>query len=302
MKKLLLLILIILVGAISFLIYAKFLEPNRLVISRAELFLPNWNDDLNGFKIGLISDIHIGTGNIDLKKLDKIVEKMNSQNPDLIILLGDFDAKYIKLSKIPQKDISQSLAKLKAPYGVISILGNHDYNPPEIVKNILQNANIKILENTNTFIYPENKKIQIIGFKDMWHYKLNPEKIIRNNCSNIPTIILSHNPDIFPKIPPCTTLTLSGHTHGGEIYVPIFGAPFIPSKFNLKYRKNYVVENNKHLYVSGGIGTLSGFRTFNPPEIVILTLNQQTKKNKITNTPIKKNFFKNHFKVPAIIK
>ena len=144
MKKLLLLILIILVGAISFLIYAKFLEPNRLVISRAELFLPNWNDDLNGFKIGLISDIHIGTGNIDLKKLDKIVEKMNSQNPDLIILLGDFDAKYIKLSKIPQKDISQSLAKLKAPYGVISILGNHDYNPPEIVKNILQNANIKI--------------------------------------------------------------------------------------------------------------------------------------------------------------
>ena len=75
MKKLLLLILIILVGAISFLIYAKFLEPNRLVISRAELFLPNWNDDLNGFKIGLISDIHIGTGNIDLKKLDKIVEK-----------------------------------------------------------------------------------------------------------------------------------------------------------------------------------------------------------------------------------
>ena len=158
MKKLLLLILIILDGAISFLIYAKFLEPNRLVISRAELFLPNWNDDLNGFKIGLISDIHIGTGNIDLKKLDKIVEKMNSQNPDLIILLGDFDAKYIKLSKIPQKDISQSLAKLKAPYGVISILGNHDYNPPEIVKNILQNANIKILEDTNTFIYPENKK------------------------------------------------------------------------------------------------------------------------------------------------
>lgn len=65
MKKLLLLILIILVGAISFLIYAKFLEPNRLVINRAELFLPNWNDDLNGFKIGLISDIHIGTGNID---------------------------------------------------------------------------------------------------------------------------------------------------------------------------------------------------------------------------------------------
>ncbi len=292
------LILLVLTGLVFF--YAGYIEPNRFVVARQTLFLPNWNENLNGFKIAVISDIHIGTGSIDLKKLNRIVQKTNTQNPDLILLLGDFDAKYIQLSGISVNQISEVLKHFKSKYGVIAILGNHDYKPEGIVKNILKNAQIPVLENESIFIYPDRQKIKVIGFKDLWHYKLNPEKVIGH--IETPSIVLVHNPDIFPQIPDSISLTLSGHTHGGEIYLPFIGAPFIPSKFNAKYRKGYVVENNKHLYVTGGIGTLSGFRTFNPPEIVILTINKQTERNKIVNTPVKKNYLKNCFVVPQSLK
>ena len=137
MKKILKFVLILLVIASLGFCYAKYFEPDRLVIKKQTLFLPNWSQTLNGFKIAVISDIHIGTGNINIKKLEQIVNKTNSQNPDLIVLLGDFDAKYIQISGIPVNQISETLKHFKAKYGVISILGNHDYRPPDIVKNIL---------------------------------------------------------------------------------------------------------------------------------------------------------------------
>jgi len=110
----------------------------------------------------------------------------------------------------------------------------------------------------------------------------------------VQTIVLSHNPDIFPQIPNNISLTLSGHTHGGEIYIPVLGSPTVPSVFNQRYRKGYVVENNKNLYVSGGVGTLSRIRFCNSPEISILKLYAQDNKHKILNTKPKSGFTKNY--------
>ena len=265
---------IITIFFISLIIYAGFIEPNRLVIRQENLFLPYWQ--MQNFKIGVISDIHIGTKFVDLKKLGKVVNAVNSQNPDLIVFLGDLEGRYIAKSK--SDEVTDILKQLKAKNGVIAILGNHDFYPPSTVKNILKNANIPALENESITISPQ---LQVVGLKDMWHYKFNPDDVIGK-----------------PQITPDVSLTLSGHTHGGEVYFPFLGAPFVPSKYNQKYRKGYIVENNKHLYVTSGIATLSKFRLFNPPEIVILTLNKQDKNNITTNTPVKQGYIKNHFKVP----
>lgn len=277
-----LLIIFLLTGFIYF--DSKYIEPHLLITKRKTLNVPNWDKELNGFKIGIISDIHIGTGCIDNNKLKKIVKKINREHPDIIVILGDFDAKYIEKSQIPKTGIVNSLNKLDAEYGVLAILGNHDYEPPYVVKDILKQTNITLLENQSTYIKTKHNKIRFVGLKDLWHYKTDPKKIIGTNITDTPIIVLTHNPDYFPQIPDNVSLTLSGHTHGGEIYFPIIGSPTVPSEYGQNYNKGYVVENNKHLFITSGIGTLSRYRLFNPPEVVILTINKQTKYNKIINT------------------
>jgi len=114
------------------------------------------------------------------------------------------------------------------------------------------------------------KRFDIYGIKDIWNYKVEPSEVLEK--IQYPTLFLSHNPDIFPKVPKEISLTLSGHTHGGEISLPLLGAPLIPSIYAHKYAKGHIIENNKHLYVTSGIATTSGFRTFNSPEIIVLNL------------------------------
>lgn len=290
MKKFIIFLLI----GFTIILYMTAIEPSRLVLRTESVFLPNWNKNLNGFKVGVISDMHIGYGKTDLKKVERIVILMNAQRPDLIVLLGDFDAQGISDSKIAPASISSSLKKLKAPYGVIAILGNHDYEPAGIVKKILLDSHITVLENESKYIYPKKQKVRIVGLKDLWHFHPDPATIIGKSDKNIPTIVLEHNPDLFAQMPALVSLTLSGHTHGGEITLPFFGSPTVPSEFGQRYRKGYIVENNKHLFVTSGIGTLSGARFFNAPEIIILKLHPQTPKKKITNTKANKGFKLNY--------
>ena len=293
MKKLFAILFIAFLSVIF--VYTKFIEPEKLIVKHQTLYLPNWNNKLDGLKIAVLSDLHIYYGTTNIRKLNRIVELTNEQKPDIIFLLGDYEAKTIAKTEQRQKDAVEALKLLYAPFGVISVLGNHDYYPEGTVKELLQKADIKVLENKNTYIYFSGQEIKVTGLKDLWHCQgLDPKEIIGTTRKNTPIIVLAHNPDSFPEVPQNTSLTLSGHTHGGEVYLPIFGAPMVPSKYAQRYRKGYIVENNKHLYVTSGIGTLSGFRLFNPPEIVILTLQSQTQNNKITNTKSLTGFHRNY--------
>lgn len=277
MKKLFLIITIF----TAIIIDMTIIEPNMLVTKYEKLYLPNWSENLDGYKIGVVSDLHIGTHFVNLNKLKNIVHIINDNNPDLVVLLGDLDGVSISNSGYKNEDISKILSEFKGKNGVISIMGNHDYEPQNIVKDILKQSNIKLLENDEIIITKDNGALRIYGMKDLWHYKSNPKFLIKQK-QNMPTIVLSHNPDLFNNMPEFVSLTLSGHTHGGEIFFPFFGSPCVPSKFGQRYRKGYIIENGKHLYVSGGIASLSRMRLLNPPEISILTLYQEQSKQKDT--------------------
>ncbi|MBR1753408.1 metallophosphoesterase [bacterium] len=264
-KKIFIFLLILLVLA---LIDMTVIEPNLLVLKQENLFLPFWNKKFDGYKIGIVSDLHVGTHFVDLKKLRKVVDKINSQSPDLIVLLGDLDARAVYYSGYDPKEIAAILSDFKARNGVYAILGNHDYEPDKIIKEIYSLANISVLENEEVYI---NKNLRVYGFKDLWHYLSNPSQNIKK-INGVSTLVLSHNPDLFSIMPEFADITLSGHTHGGEVYIPFLGAPFIPSEFGQLYRKGHVVENGRHLYISGGVASLSRLRFFNPPEISILKL------------------------------
>lgn len=269
-----------------------FIEPNILLTKSQKLEIPHWNKDLDGFKIALITDIHLGTKFVDLKKLARIVKIVNSKNPDLIVICGDLDAKSISKEKYSTTQIANILKNLKSKHGVIAVMGNHDYVPPSVVKNIYQKSNIILLENEDYYFSHNAKTLRIVGFKDLWYFKSNPIQVVGMKDKTTPTVVLTHNPDYFPQMPNFVSLTLSGHTHGGEIVLPFIGSFFIPSEYGQRYRNGYIIENNKHLFVSRGVATLSGGRFLDPPEINILTLYSQKeipKNTKVING-IKSNY------------
>ncbi|MCD7740526.1 MAG: metallophosphoesterase, partial [Candidatus Gastranaerophilales bacterium] len=267
-------------------LYAVFIEPNMLIVKHQKLYLPYWRQEHNGLKIALLSDFHIG-GCINLKKLAKIVNKTNKENPDFIFLLGDIDSYLIRKHKINTAELSEIFSEFKAKYGVISILGNHDYGSVNI-KQILLQAGIPVLEESEIIKDINSQPLIIYGLKDFWHYKPNWKKIDESEFKGKSIILLSHNPDLFMQVPDYISLTLSGHTHGGEICLPFFGGIFTPSKWEQRYNKGYIVENNKHLFVTSGLGFFIPLRFGVPPEIVILELYSQDSypENTIKNTKI----------------
>lgn len=294
-RKIFKLLFVFLIFAFLIFVDAGFIEPNMLLVKNESLYLPNWDTDLDGLKVTVVSDMHIGTRTVDLKKLNLVVDKVNKNEPDLIFILGDFDSKAIKNSKYTNKELADIFKRFKARYGIFSVLGNHDYHTPGPynVRMFLQEANIKVLENSSEHVFPNGKMVKITGFKDLWYFNLEPEKIVGRIYS--PTIVLMHNPDSFVEIPKNASLSLSGHTHGGEIVFPFWGSPIVPSAYGQRYRKGHIVEHGKHLYVTGGIASLSHFRFLNPPEISILSLYAEDDKTRILNTKPKKGFTKEHW-------
>ena len=116
----------------------------------------------------------------------------------------------------------------------------------------------------------------LAGGADLWTRKPDIEGTLRQVTDEEPVLLFTHNPDIFPDVPPRVSLTVAGHTHGGQVNLPVVGRPVVPSHFGQRYAFGHVVEQGRHLYVSGGVGTSiipARFRV--PPEIVILNLEER---------------------------
>ena len=268
-----LLLLLLGVGVWSF-----FVEPNRLVIHQEVIQIDNWPKELSGLRIAIISDIHTGAPFVNDNKLREIVARTNQLNPDLIVLLGDYMSGNSWHSHRVEPDVTAAgLKDLRAPLGVYSVLGNHDwwYNGNKVRAAFVQNG-ISVLENETAEIKWRNSSFWLVGFADLW---TRPQRI-QETLSKIPdgsTIVaITHNPDIFPRLPRNVQLLLAGHTHGGQVNFPIIGRPIEPSDFGQRYAAGHVLEDGHHLFVTTGIGTsILPIRFRVPPEIVLLTIRSQ---------------------------
>lgn len=270
-------LLLALLTIVLCLVWGFFIEPNRLVVHQDTIQIDNWPAELSGLRIALIGDIHTDNRFIDAKKLQKIVELTNGQNPDLVVLLGDYiqggrkDAGH----RVEPEITAAQLKNLKAPLGVYAVLGNHDwwYNG-EKVRSAFESEGIPILEDEAKELNWHGKSFWLVGLADLWTRPQHIQQSIAKAPSGSTVIALTHNPDIFPNLPQSVPLLLAAHTHGGQVNLPLIGTPVVSSRFGPKYTAGHVYENGHHLYVTTGIGTsIMRVRFRVPPEIVILTIN-----------------------------
>jgi predicted MPP superfamily phosphohydrolase len=275
MKKLavVLLTLLLLAGGLG--AWAFGFEPSRLLVREVQLALPRWHPAHAGLRIALLTDLHVGSPWIDLDKLHRIIEKTNEAAPDLVLITGDLVIQGVVGGRfIEPEAIARELAGLRAPLGVFAVLGNHDrwLDGPR-VQAALAAVRITVLEDTAVLHDVRGAPLWIAGVSDYWTSRHDVDKAIAGTDADAPVIVFTHNPDVFPDVPPRVLLTIAGHTHGGQVWLPLFGRPLVPSKFGERYAAGHIIENGKHLYVGTGIGTsLLPVRFRVPPEVRIIRI------------------------------
>jgi len=266
----------------------------RLRVQHWKIQTPKWTTA--PLKIAVLSDIHMGEPHITLARLHDVVTRTNALNPDLILLLGDFAASHQFVKKpVPPDQYAAVLSELKAPLGVLSILGNHDYwedqdaqrrkSGPVQSQRALEAVGIPVLENQSVALERDGDRFWIAGLGDQLAFR-KPGKMHETPFAGVddlpgtlaqiddiaPVILAAHEPDIFPEVPGSVALTLSGHTHGGQLR--FFGwSPRVPSRYGNRYAYGHVHEDGKDIVISGGIGcSILPVRLGVPPEITLVDI------------------------------
>jgi predicted MPP superfamily phosphohydrolase len=275
-KKIRISLLVIFLFVASLAIWSFLIEPNRLIVHSETIQIDDWPKELSGLRIAVIADIHTGGPFIDDEKLKKIVATTNELNADLIVLLGDYMSPNSWHSHRVEPEVTAaSLKDLKAPLGVYAILGNHDWwYDGEKVRRAFEQNGIRVLEDEVAEIKWRERSFWLVGLADLWTRSQHIDETIAKAPPGSAIIALTHNPDIFPQLPSSVPLLLAGHTHGGQVNLPLIGTPVVSSRFGPRYSAGHVFESGHHLFVTTGIGTsILPVRFRVPPEIVILTIN-----------------------------
>jgi uncharacterized protein len=280
------------VGGLAAGTYTVWIEPRlRLNTTIYRFTPPRWTPGLK-LRVAALSDPHLINPHMPVSHWEHIIAMTNDLKPDLVVLLGDYITSHpFRTSLVSFAEVAKPAQKLQSPLGTFAILGNHDWwedkgaqqaknRQPEAQK-IFEDAGIPVLQNTAVQLRQTGLPFWLSGTDSLvairrGHGSFDSRADIAAALSNVtddaPILHLAHEPDLFVDIPDRVSLTLSGHTHGGQI--KFFGyAPYVPSWYGQRFREGHIIEEGRHLIVSRGLGC-SGLpmRLGSPPEIVLLEL------------------------------
>jgi len=236
-----------------------------------EIFIERLDPAFDGFRIAHLSDFHMGTW-LTKELLDDAVELVNRHQPDVVAITGDF------VTSDPQRylpDLAEPLRKLKPVDGAYAVLGNHDHwSDPDVVREIIKQSGVTDLSNDVHELSRGDAGILISGIDDYVNQQDDIQQVINKLPADQPCILLAHEPD-FADISAQSglfDLQLSGHSHGGQIRLPLVGAPILP-RYARKYPIGLYKIMNMILYTNRGLGMAELPVRWNcPPEITIITL------------------------------
>ena len=248
-------------------------EPGWLQQRQLTLAVANWSGP--PLSIAVAADLHVGAPHAGLPMLRKVVDQLNAGNPDLILLPGDFVIQgVIGGQAVEPTLIAQELGRLKAPLGVFATLGNHDWwhNGTQIGQALEQNG-IRVIENGAIPLSTTSGKIWLVGIGDDMTGHAQAAKAIAAAPADAQLIVMMHDPANAPDLPPQTLVAFAGHTHGGQVRLPFFGALITPGRAPRQHAYGWIPGAPAPTWVTSGVGTSILPVRFNcPPETVTLRL------------------------------
>jgi predicted MPP superfamily phosphohydrolase len=284
-------------GATSLGSYAFAIEPGlRLGVTSYHVEPPHWPAGFS-LKAAILSDIHACEPWMPAARISAIAELTNALRPDIIFLLGDFHAGHRIVSRpVVPEQWGEALSILDAPLGSFAILGNHDWwhgplpgmraDGGESVRRALRYAGIKVLENDAVRLTHDGQTVWITGLADQmaltaWrqhHFKGvdDLDGTLAKVTDDSPIILLAHEPYVFRRVPKRVSLTLCGHTHGGQVNLPLISAAYAQSRYGTEHIYGHIVEADRHMVISAGLGTsMAPVRFMRPPEVVEVTIGRK---------------------------
>ena len=266
----------------STLYYARNVEPGWIDITHQQMPLPRLSSTFQGYRVVQITDLHADQSFMTTARLQNIVATVNQLQADIIVITGDFVTDYL-----PGLETTLAvLSKLRARDGVFGVLGNHDHPAGvEWIRSCLRLGNVQELNNTVHTIQRGNQQLHFVGMDDLWPSNEGTPAPVQSHLpllnqltSSLPdegaAILLVHEPDFAPVAASNRRidLQLSGHSHGGQVCIPLHGPIFLPPLAR-QYPSGLYHLNNMLLYTNRGLGVLQAPIRFDcRPEIAVMDL------------------------------
>jgi predicted MPP superfamily phosphohydrolase len=260
------------------------IEPHQIVVREFDVALPNLPRKTNGLKIAQLSDLHC-SALTSPAFIARAVDICNSLQPDVVALTGDFVSRRNSYSHVtgarvwaaPIMEYARAVAgvlrALQAPDGIFAVPGNHDHSKGNCnaIMDLLQENGVTPLVNGST---PVREVLPIVGLDDLRAGRPLLKKAFKNVAPESAQVVLSHNPRLLPSISNRNALMLSGHTHAGQVLLPVVPIRVKPSDVgSTPHLKGWYRQGRAQLYVNPGLGSVHfPMRFACPPEISVFTL------------------------------
>ncbi|MFV0280873.1 MAG: metallophosphoesterase [Rhodoblastus sp.] len=280
-------------GSTALASYAVAVEPGFMLdVTRYAITPRTWPAGLD-LRVAIIADIHACEPWMPASRIRLIAEVANSLNPDIVVLLGDFNGGHRMVTgPVMPQQWGEALSVLEAPLGVHAVLGNHDWwhgplprtraDGAESIRRALRHMNASVLENDALRLRKDGKPFWLVGLGDQLAHRRGRRRFqgaddldgaLGQVTDDAPIVLLAHEPYIFHRVPDRVAVTLCGHTHGGQVNLPIAG-PFIANRrFGPDLVYGHTISGDRHIVISAGLGTsILPVRFMRPPEIVDLRI------------------------------
>ena len=247
------------------------IEPQWFEVTSTAVRLPNLDPHFDSLTIAHISDLHLGDW-MTRERIWGVVEQVNALHPDVIAITGDFVSRIWSSTPL---DIVETLGRLQAREAKVAVLGNHDHwTNARVVGQAVHDAGIRLLLNEHVALRRGDAALYIAGVDDIWERQHDLDAALAGVPENTPVVLLAHEPDYADAVAATgrVGLQLSGHTHGGQVRLPLVGALELPY-LGEKYDMGLYDVNGMALYVTRGVGMIAPHVRFNcRPEIARLEL------------------------------